>query len=167
MLSKAREIPDRPCCLRRILRSRRRIQPSSGANVERWLCLKYSNQPRSVELRSAMIWDRLRPAVRLVLARTVSLRFDPRPFLVRRHRLTGLSGARSPLGHCLRAQSAGGGHYVSIFLHPLAPPALPGFIATMSAVTPAWGAWPCSFLCPLAAHAGLLASRIPPSEPSV
>ena len=94
-------------------------------------------------------------------------RFDLRPFLVRRHRLTGLSVTYSPLGHCHRAESAGGGHRVSIFLHPFAPPALPGFIATMSAVTPAWGAWPCGFLCPLAAHAGLLASRIPPSEPSV
>ena len=75
ILSELREIPDRPCCLRRILRIRRRIQPSSGANVERWLCLKYSNQPRSVRLRFSMIWDRLCPAVRLVLARTVSPAF--------------------------------------------------------------------------------------------
>jgi hypothetical protein len=51
------------------------------------------------------------------------LRFDPRPFLVRRHRLAGLSGACSPLGHCRRAQSTAGGHCVSIFLHPFALPA--------------------------------------------
>ena len=43
----------------------------------------------------------------------------------------------SPLGHCGRARSVGFGHRVSIFLHPLAPPALPGFIATTSALTPA------------------------------
>src|SRR5208337_1643783 len=28
------------------------------------------------------------------------------------------------------------GHYASIFLHPFAPPALPGFLATMGALTP-------------------------------
>jgi len=75
-------------------------------------------------------------------------RFDPRPFLVRQRRLMDLSGSCSPLGHCGRTRSVGFGHRVSIFLHPLAPPALPGFIATMSAVTPA-------------RPTGLLASRSP------
>jgi hypothetical protein len=58
-------------------------------------------------------------------------RFDPRPFLVRRRHLAGLSATYSPLGHCYRAESAGSGHRVSIFLHPFAPPALLGFIATL------------------------------------
>jgi hypothetical protein len=62
MLSEAREIPDRPRCLHKKLHSRRRVQPSSGANVERWLCLKYSNQPCSVRLRSSMMWERLAQA---------------------------------------------------------------------------------------------------------
>ncbi len=35
MLSKPLEIPDWPCCLRTMLRRRRRIHPSSGAKVER------------------------------------------------------------------------------------------------------------------------------------
>ena len=78
----------------------------------------------------------------------------------------GLSGSCSPRGHCSRARSVGFGHRVSIFLHPFAPPALPGFIATMSAVTPA-GGLALRLLNPLATHAGLLASRNPPSEPSV
>ena len=90
-------------------------------------------------------------------------------------------GART---HASSAITSPGGHYrrslpvarqcVSIFLHPFAPPALPGFIATMSAVTPAGGRGPrfregrlLRLLCPLASHAGLLASRNPPSEPSV
>ncbi len=59
------------------------------------------------------------------------------------------------------------GHCVSIFLHPLAPPALPGFIATMGAVTPAR---PTGLLtsraCPGEGR-GLPASRNRPSEPSV
>jgi site-specific DNA recombinase len=64
-------------------------------------------------------------------------RFDPRPFLVRQRRLMGLSGSGSPRGHCSRAWSGVFDHRVSIFLDPLAPPALPGFIATMGPVTPA------------------------------
>ena len=94
-------------------------------------------------------------------------RFDPRPFLVRQRRLMGLSGSGSPRGHCSRACSVGFGHRVSIFLHPLAPPALPGFIATMGAVTPAR---PTGLLtsraCPGEGR-GLPASRNRPSEPSV
>ena len=94
-------------------------------------------------------------------------RFDPRPFLVRQRRLMGLSGSGSPRGHCSRACSVDFGHRVSIFLHPLAPPALPGFIATMGAVTPAR---PTGLLtsraCPGEGR-GLPASRNRPSEPSV
>jgi hypothetical protein len=55
--------------------------------------------------------------------------------------------------------SAGFGHRVSIFLHPFAPPALPGFIATMGAVTPARRT-----ACLRTGHP---ASRNRPSEPSV
>ena len=40
-----------------------------------WLCLKYSNQPRSVGVRSLMIVIRLSPDVRFVFARMVSLSF--------------------------------------------------------------------------------------------
>jgi hypothetical protein len=40
---------------------------------------------------------------------------------------------------CRRWSSVRSRHHVSTFLHPLAPPALPGFIATMSALTPARG----------------------------
>jgi len=36
------------------------------------MCLKYSNQPRSVRLRSVITIARLSPRVRLVFARTVS-----------------------------------------------------------------------------------------------
>ena len=87
-------------------------------------------------------------------------RFDPRPFSLR------LSGACSPRGHCLRASSGRSAHRVSIFLHPFAPPPLPGFPATMSALTPARGCG-LGLFSPLARRAGLLASRNRPSEPSV
>jgi len=61
-------------------------------------------------------------------------RFDPRPASL------DLSVACSPCyGHCRQADSVRSGHRVSIFLHPVAPPALPGFIATMDALTPARG----------------------------
>ena len=40
---------------------------------------------------------------------------------------------------CRRWSSVRSRHHVSTFLHPLAPPALPGFIATMSALTPTRG----------------------------
>src|SRR5208337_104413 len=40
---------------------------------------------------------------------------------------------------CHRCSSLRSRHHVSTFLHPFAPPALPGFIATMSALTPARG----------------------------
>src|ERR1700740_2892184 len=63
------------------------------------------------------------------------------------------------------------GCHVSTFLHPVAPPALPGFVATMGALTPAWRRDPtaCSAPCggrylgilsPSCNHAGLLASRV-------
>jgi hypothetical protein len=38
---------------------------------------------------------------------------------------------------CHRGLSIRSGHHVSTFLHPFTPPALPGFIATMGALTPA------------------------------
>ena len=40
---------------------------------------------------------------------------------------------------CHRCSSVRSRHHVSTFLHPFAPPALPGFDATMSALTPARG----------------------------
>jgi hypothetical protein len=58
-----------------MLRNLRRTNPSSLGNVVRQLCLKYSNQPRSVRFTSAMIWVMLCPEVRLVFARIVSLSF--------------------------------------------------------------------------------------------
>ena len=104
-------------------------------------------------------------------------------WLVRQHpcppvpRFVLLSSASGPSPAVLairqycRFLSAWAELHVSTFLHPFAPPALPGFIATMSALTPAWEArprgpfcssrravpWnPFSSLCP----AGLLASRV-------
>src|SRR5882672_1293209 len=65
--------------------------------------------------------------------------FDPRPF-GRAVRPLGLSDALTPRlhrGDCHRFLSVSSGHRVSTFLHPFAPPALPGFIATMGALTPA------------------------------
>ena len=47
-----------------------------------------------------------------------------------------LSGASHPFGYCLRLEFCQFEHCVSTFLHPLAPPELPGFSATMGAVTP-------------------------------
>ena len=44
-------------------------------NVGRRLCLKYSNQPRSVRFTSSIIWVMLCPEVRLVFARIISLNF--------------------------------------------------------------------------------------------
>jgi hypothetical protein len=48
----------------------------------------------------------------------------------------GLSGTYSPFGHCRRLVFRRSDHRVSTFLHPFAPPALPGFFATMGALTP-------------------------------
>jgi hypothetical protein len=62
-------------------------------------------------------------------------RFGPRPVTGQARR--DVSGARSRLRHSCRFLSIAFGHHVSTFLHPFAPPALPGFIATMSALTPA------------------------------
>ena len=48
-----------------------------------------------------------------------------------------LSGGSSRKRHCYRFfLSFASGHCASIFLHPFAPPALPGFFATMGALTP-------------------------------
>ena len=57
-------------------------------------------------------------------------RFDPSPAG------QGASGACSPCGHGLQSVSLRVGHRVSTFLHPFAPPELPGFLATMGALTP-------------------------------
>src|SRR3954466_11346627 len=48
-----------------------------------------------------------------------------------------VSGTFSPGGHCRRLGFRDRGHCVSTSLHPFAPPALPGFVATMGALTPA------------------------------
>jgi hypothetical protein len=53
----------------------------------------------------------------------------------------GLSGGGSREGHCRRSLVRSFGHSASTFLRPFAPPALPGFLATMDALTPAHG--PC------------------------
>ena len=47
-----------------------------------------------------------------------------------------VSGTCSPRGHCLRLFFRRFGHHVSTFLRPLAPPELPGLLATMGALTP-------------------------------
>ena len=47
-----------------------------------------------------------------------------------------LSGSYSLCRHCRRLFFRRFGHCVSTFLHPLAPPVLPGFLATMGALTP-------------------------------
>jgi hypothetical protein len=90
-----------------------------------------------------------------------------RPALIR---VRTLSGGFSPESNLAGFFPHGPKLHVSTFLHPFAPPALPGFIATMSALTPAWRrdsearSAPCggrylkSFL--LLRHAGLLASRV-------
>ena len=57
-------------------------------------------------------------------------RFDPTP---RRGFLSGLLSQR----HCRRFVFRMLGHPASIFLEPFAPPALPGFNATMAPLTPA------------------------------
>ncbi len=51
-------------------------------------------------------------------------------------RVAAGSAVTSPLGHYRRSLPLAR-HRVSIFLHPFAPPALPGFFATMGALTPA------------------------------
>ncbi len=54
----------------------------------------------------------------------------------------GLSGGTSRIRHYLRfvISFPALGHLTSTFLHPFAPPALPGFIATLGALHPAWRA---------------------------
>src|SRR5262250_3115276 len=64
-------------------------------------------------------------------------RFGPRPVAGKSRRPWVLSGTVSRLRHSRRCRSAWIGLHVSTFLHPFAPPALPGFIATMGALTPA------------------------------
>ena len=78
-------------------------------------------------------------------------------------RVAAGSAVTSPLGHYRRSLPLAR-HRVSIFLHPFAPPALPGFFATM-------GSDSCTMSRRLAAsarlrRARLRASRSPPSEPS-
>jgi hypothetical protein len=57
-------------------------------------------------------------------------RFDLRP------RVADLSGGFSPRGHFHRSVVRRHERHVSTSLHPFAPPALPGFFATMGALTP-------------------------------
>jgi hypothetical protein len=83
----------------------------------------------------------------------------------------GLSGGGSRERHCHRLVVLFPlfGHHASIFLHPFAPPALPGFLATMGALTPVRSALrtlirgnehrPCT-------RTGLLVSCIKPSDRS-
>ena len=62
-------------------------------------------------------------------------RLDPSPA---REDLSGLLSQR----HCRRCCFHGLGHPTSIFLEPFAPPALPGFVATMAPLTPGrWALW--------------------------
>ena len=75
-----------------------------------------------------------RPADSLVESRQQSL--CSRQRFVPRHMCAALSDASSPCGHYDRLVFRCGEHRVSTFLHPFAPPALPGFFATMGALTP-------------------------------
>jgi hypothetical protein len=52
------------------------------------------------------------------------------------HRPSTAKARSSPFGHCLQSVFLRVGHRVSTSLHPFAPPALPGFFATMGALTP-------------------------------
>ena len=85
---------------------------------------------------------------------------------------SGPSPAVLAVRQCCRCLSAWTELHVSTFLHPFAPPPLPGFIATMGALTPAWEARPRGPFCssrravpwnPFSSlrHAGLPASRVP------
>jgi hypothetical protein len=64
-------------------------------------------------------------------------RFRPRPVTLKCCRHWALSDAVSHLRHSRRFLSVNLSRHVSTFLHPFAPPELPGFFAHMSAVTPA------------------------------
>ncbi len=87
-------------------------------------------------------------------------RFDPVPSA------RGLSGTCSPFGHCHRWGFRRLVHRVSTFLRPLARPALPGFLATMDALTPTRGLFG-SFMNTTWSRAGLPVSCIWPSDHSV
>jgi hypothetical protein len=52
-----------------------------------------------------------------------------------------LSSGVSPKGHCRQLLVHSFGLHAIIFLRPFAPPALPGFIATMNALTPGHGSF--------------------------
>jgi hypothetical protein len=110
-------------------------------------------------------------AQRLPFGRSVSIRVVRSGDSPCSHPCQGTLRHSYPRGQCCRYRSAWIGLHVSTFLHPLAPPALPGFIATMGALTPArrrdsqarsaprGGRYLESFL--LLRRAGLLASRVP------
>jgi hypothetical protein len=85
--------------------------------------------------------------------------FDPAPTA---HEL---SGAFNPFGYCLRLQVCRFGHRVSTSLHPFAPPALPGFSATMGALTPTRGLFG-SVMNTAWSRAGLSVSCVWPSHHS-
>src|SRR6266540_5064005 len=57
--------------------------------------------------------------------------FDPTPTMLWR----SVSGLFSPKGHCRRWWFPRTGRHESTSLRPFAPPALPGFAATMDALT--------------------------------
>jgi hypothetical protein len=95
-------------------------------------------------------------------------RFGPRPSGAH------VSGLFSRLGHCRRGFLRSRGHFTSIFLCPLAPPALPGFLTTTDTLTPGQPALRRPSTSRLWSHEhrpvcrpGLPASRIEPSVRSV
>src|SRR5215467_10193610 len=78
--------------------------------------------------------------------------FGPRPVTSHVHAPPSSGPLRrwlAALGTLCRCLSTIFGCHVSTFLHPVAPPALPGFITTMGALTPAWRRDPaaCSAPC--------------------
>src|SRR5712671_6804728 len=84
-----------------------------------------------------MTW-RLVQAQRLPLGKLHQHPCRPGPRFVLLSSASGPSPAVLAIRQCCRFLSAWTKLHVSTFLHPFAPPALPGFIATMSALTPAW-----------------------------
>jgi len=79
-----------------------------------------------------------------------------------------LSVVFSPFGHSRRLNSRRLGHRVSTSLHPFAPPALPGFLARMGALTPERPAlrFPRAHEHRLECRPGLPALRVWPSDHS-
>jgi hypothetical protein len=101
----------------RIRLSSRWFYPRGGLTVQRH---EVSCKLRGSRLASSVSIRIIRPAVR-----PTSSALGPSPAVLAQR-------------HYRRFLSAWIERHVSTFLHPFAPPALPGFIATMSALTPAW-----------------------------